>query len=49
MVTLVAAVDSMEDVHLNITMTCCGACATVENEAIVRQKSHTSLPHETLV
>ena len=36
--------DGMEDVHRNVTVTCCGARATVENEAIIRTKSHTSLP-----
>ena len=42
-------VDGLEDVHLNVTMTCCGTCATVENEAIVRPKSQTPLPPETWV
>ena len=28
----------MEDVHLNVTMTCCGARAMVEYEAIVKAK-----------
>ena len=41
--------DSMEDVSLNVTMTYCGARTTVENEAIVWRKSHTSLSPETLV
>ena len=45
----VEKVDGMEDVHLNVTMTCCGARAMVENEAIVWRKSHTSLSPETLV
>ena len=42
-------VDGIEDVHLNVTVTCCGAHATVENEAIVRPKSHTPLSPKTSV
>ena len=41
--------DGMKNVHLNVTLSCCGARATVENEAILRQKSHTPLPPETSV
>ena len=43
------AASGMENVHLNVTVTCCGARAMVEKEAIVRRKSHTPLPPETSV
>ena len=42
-------VDGMEAIYLNVPMTCYGAGATVQNEAIVRPKSPTSLPLETSV